>query len=211
MFTGIIETCGVIARIDSRGDYKELRISPESELSDLIIGESIAVDGCCLTMTQKSKDYFAVEVSPESLKLTIIGDYRIGTKVNLERSLLPTTRMGGHFVTGHIDTVGRAEKISKEGNILELTVKYSAAFAELLVTKGSVAINGISLTVNRVEGDSFKVNLIPHTRKVTTLDLLKTGDKVNLEFDLMGKYVVQLLKKNNRDSLTLDKLIQSGW
>ena len=211
MFTGIIETCGMIVRIGSRGDYKELRIRSESELSDLIIGESIAVDGCCLTVTEKSRDDLTVEVSPESLKLTIIGDYRIGTRVNLERSLLPTTRMGGHFVTGHIDTIGRAAEISKERNVLELTVKFSAAYAEFMVSKGSVAINGISLTVNQVESESFKVNLIPHTRMVTTLDLLKTGDKVNLEFDLIGKYIVQLLKKNNRDSLTLDKLIQSGW
>jgi riboflavin synthase len=211
MFTGIIETCGTVVRIGSRGDYKELRIKPENELSDIIIGESIAVDGCCLTVTEESPDDFMVEVSPESLKSTIIGDYRIGTKINLERSLLPTTRMGGHFVTGHIDTVGRAVEISKEGNVLELTVKFPAVYAEFLISKGSVAINGISLTVNKVESESFKVNLIPHTRTLTTLDLLKTGDKVNLEFDLIGKYIVQSLKNNNRSSLTLDKLIQSGW
>ena len=211
MFTGIIETVGQIKNIDVRGSYRVITIKPRTPFSSVALGESISVDGCCLTVIRYDKDEFAVEASRESVGTTIIGAYAKGTEVNLERALLPTSRLGGHFVTGHVDTVGIIDSLKKEGDIFQLMVKYREEFADFLVAKGSVSLNGVSLTVNDVSGNLFGVNLIPHTRNITTIDMLKRGGRVNLEFDIVGKYIVKLMTKGNKSNLTIEKLINSGW
>jgi riboflavin synthase len=211
MFTGIIETVGTVNKMSSRGNYRLLTVRPGKPFRNIIRGESIAVDGCCLTVTDFGKDDFKVEASPETVKRTIIDSYRAGARINLERALIATGRLGGHFVTGHIDTVGYAENVVRIGESIELTALFPEEFADLLVAKGSVAVNGISLTVNEISGGRFKVNVIPHTHRATTIENMKAGDRVNLEFDLIGKYVVRLLGEKNKGSLTIDKLIESGW
>ncbi len=211
MFTGIIETTGIIGNISARANYKIITIGPKNPLSPLAPGDSVSVDGCCLTVVRSADREFAVEVSPESLAVTIIGDYKNGTAVNLERALLPTVRLGGHLVTGHIDSTGTIQEIRKEADILELSINYPEEFSNLLVTKGSIALNGISLTVNSIKGNSFSTNLIPHTRNITTVGMLKEGDKINLEFDIIGKYIAKFMTRKNGSNLTVDKLINSGW
>jgi riboflavin synthase len=211
MFTGIIETVGTVVSIKPRGNYRLLKLKPGHPFEELAVGESISVDGCCLTVTEFDKTAFAVEASQETAGLSIIKSYKTGTRVNLERALKPSGRLGGHFVTGHIDCTGKVHEVKGVGESLELAVRFPEEYAEFLVAKGSVAVNGISLTVNRVEGDVFDVNLIPFTREWTTVDGLTEGDHVNLEFDILGKYVVKLLDKKKKNGLTIDKLIESGW
>jgi|WetSurMetagenome_2_1015567.scaffolds.fasta_scaffold121330_1 riboflavin synthase len=211
MFTGIIETIGTVIDLSPKGKYSTIAIAPRKMFGDLSLGDSIAIDGCCLTVVAINKRDFVVEASPESINLTIIKEYRTSAKVNLERALLPSSRMGGHFVTGHIDTVGRVSGIEKNDNILEMQFAYPDQYKQYIVSKGSVAINGVSLTVNGVVDDRFSVNLIPHTRKSTNFDLLIIGDNVNLEFDIIGKYIINLYSKDKKEKLTLGKLIESGW
>lgn len=211
MFTGIIETVGQIENTDIRGNYRVITIKPKTPFSFVAPGESISVDGCCLTVIRHDENEFAVEASPESVSTTIIGYYTKRSEVNLERALLPTSRLGGHFVTGHVDTVGIIDSLRKDGNTLELWARYPEDFTDLLVAKGSIALNGISLTANEVNGNLFSANLIPYTRNMTTIDMLKRGSRVNLEFDIVGKYIVKLITKRNKKSLTIDKLINSGW
>jgi riboflavin synthase len=212
MFTGIIETIGTVTEISRRGSYRRLILRPVKRFSDLVLGESIAVDGCCLTVAAIDQDKFTVEASRESVGRTIIENYRVGSRVNLERALRLESRLGGHIISGHVDCVGVIEKIKREGDNLELFVGFPERFAELAVNKGSIAINGISLTINGIEGNNLSVNLIPHTRNNTTVDELKKGDRVNLEFDMIGKYVASLLKKETKAGVvTLDRLKDSGW
>ncbi len=211
MFTGIIETVGEITAIEEKGNYRHLTIRPEKKMDNIELGESISIDGCCLTVTDWKKDVFTVEASQETLRLTIVGQYKIGHRVNLERALLASSRLGGHIVAGHVDCIGTISRRRKIGNSIELAVKYPEEFDDYLVTKGSVAISGISLTVNEIKGGIFTVNVIPFTRKETTTDFFKVGAKVNLEFDILGKYAVKLIKKGNKDKLTIDKFIESGW
>lgn len=211
MFTGIIQTVGSISVIGSRGNYKLLTIQPESRFEGLELGESIAVDGCCLTVTRFDKNSFTVEASQESVKTTIIDKYSTGRKVNLERALLPSDRLGGHIVAGHVDCIGEISDVKKIGESVELSVMYPKQFASLVVSKGSIAINGISLTINEIKDGIFTANIIPHTQHVTTMQDLKKRDKVNLEFDIIGKYVARLAETKAASGLTIDKLINSGW
>jgi riboflavin synthase len=211
MFTGIVETIGTVIDLSPKSKYATMAIAPRQMFGDLSLGDSIAIDGCCLTVVAINKSDFMVEASPESINLTIIKEYRTGAKVNLERALQLNSRMGGHFVTGHIDTVGKVSGIEKNDNILEMQFAYPDKYKQFIVGKGSVAINGVSLTVNKVVGDRFSVNLIPHTRKSTNFDLLKIGDNVNLEFDIIGKYIINMYLKDTKGKLTLGKLIESGW
>lgn len=211
MFTGIIATTGTIENIRSRGNYRLLTVKPSNMFEALEPGESIAVDGCCLTVTEFDKKTFTVEASQESTRLTIIDKYKNGTIVNLERALLPTSRLGGHFVSGHVDCTGEITGTKMIGDSLELSVGYPGDYENYLVAKGSIALNGISLTVNEVKGNTFTVNLIPFSQKETTVDSMKTGDRINLEFDILGKYIVKFLNKDKKNTLTIDKLIESGW
>ncbi|UCD18229.1 MAG: riboflavin synthase, partial [Candidatus Zixiibacteriota bacterium] len=154
---------------------------------------------------------FTVEASQETLSTTIIKHYKKDRPVNLERALLPTARLGGHFVTGHVDCIGKVIQAVPVGDSREVTVCYPDRFRQFLVSKGSVAIDGISLTVNEIGGDTFTTNLIPHTRLVTTGNRWERGVEVNLEFDIIGKHIVRFLEIKPGHGLTLEKLIESGW
>jgi len=211
MFTGIIETVGSVKKIVSKGGYKILTVTPNSPFENLVLGESISVDGCCLTVIESGKDDFAVEASQETTRLTIIDNYKTGIRVNLERALQPSGRMGGHFVTGHIDCKGKIADTKKTGNSIEMSIQFRDEFDNYLIEKGSITVNGVSLTVNRITGNTFDVNLIPFTQKETTVNRFKNDDVVNLEFDILGKYVAKMINKNNKGRITLNKLIESGW
>ncbi len=211
MFTGLIQTTGSIAVVGSRGNYRLLTIKPDIPFENTELGESVAIDGCCLTVTEFDRSFITVEASQESVSTTIIGKYNSGHKVNLERALMPTDRLGGHMVTGHIDCIGEIVNIRKIGGSTELSIKYPNEYASFLVSKGSVAVNGISLTVNELRENIFEVNIIPHTGQATTVQNFKRGDSVNLEFDIVGKYIARMMKIDSKEGLTINKLIESGW
>ncbi len=212
MFSGIIETTGKITGLKTRGNYQILTIRPDRPFENVLIGESIAVDGCCLTLTAFNKKEFEVEASQETARLTILNSYKNGSMVNLERALLPTSRMGGHYVTGHIDCLGQIAGLRNIGESLEIEIDFPDSFNDLVVEKGSIAVNGISLTVNIVKKNSLTLNIIPHTQAETTLTDLKKNQSVNLEFDILGKYVINYLKNSkNKTGLTLNILTESGF
>ena len=212
MFTGLIETTGTITDIKERGNYRILSIAASFADDDLRIGDSIACDGACLTVVSIVPHGFDVEVSQESLKKTIIGSYRAGTRLNVERALKMGDRLGGHFVTGHIDDTGQVKYVRQVGRSKEVAVRYDSRYDPLVVEKGSIAINGVSLTVNASHSGWCTVNLIPHTVQATTLAHLKAGEEVNLEFDMIGKYLLKIHNERNRNhSVTMQKLKESGW
>ncbi len=211
MFTGIIETTGTVAAVESRGNYRVLSITAPTVTDGLHVGDSIACDGACLTVVSFNSKTFVVEASQETVGTTVLAGYRVGSKVNLERALKVGDRLGGHFVSGHVDGTGRVDRIRNIGESVELALTFDTGFDELVVDKGSVAINGISLTVNTVRSGWLSVNLIPHTVKVTSLGTLSPGDVVNLEFDIIGKYVIKVTGKTPRERLTKEKLRESGW
>lgn len=188
-----------------------MTISLDVPLEDPVPGESISVDGCCLTLTGYDRSSFAVEASQETVRLTILKNYRTGDNVNLERALQPSGRLGGHFVTGHVDCTGEIRDLKKIGDSIEMTVGFPEAYDNFVVEKGSIAINGISLTINQILKDTFIVNLIPFTQAETTINNLNKLDKVNLEFDILGKYVAKFAEKNEKNNITINKLIESGW
>ncbi|MDZ4722397.1 MAG: bifunctional 3,4-dihydroxy-2-butanone-4-phosphate synthase/GTP cyclohydrolase II [candidate division Zixibacteria bacterium] len=209
MFTGIIEDIGKLTQLISRSNYKILTIETQIGLPEISLGESIACDGVCLTVVEKTLHGFTVEVSQETLQKTIIGNYQIGQSINLERSLCVGDRLGGHFVSGHVDTTGRVCSIRPVGESLELECSFDSAFEHLIVDKGSVCINGVSLTVNRAIGNMCSVNLIPYTSVHTNLAGLGNGSEVNLEFDLLAKYILK--SSNQKEGKMLQaKLIESG-
>lgn len=192
MFTGIIEEVGQVVAFTQAKDAWSLQIAARLVPSDVALGDSVAVNGCCLTVTRFDAGHLWFDVLEETRRLTNFNELKPGSAVNLERSLKPESRMGGHFVTGHIDALGRVEIFEPRGKDHYLRVHAPAGFGRYLVSKGSVAIDGISLTVAEVEGDSVAVWLIPHTLAATNLREKKTGGGVNLEFDLLAKYVEKL-------------------
>ena len=194
MFTGIIEDTGTVAAIEPTDKGMRLTLTTALDLSDTAIGDSIAVDGCCLTATVVSADRFMAEASHETLACTTLGDLTVGGRVNLERALMAGQRMGGHMVTGHVDTVARLESRTPNGEAVDLTFSFPTDYQSHLVPKGSVTIDGISLTVNSVGEGTFGVTIIPHTAQVTPLMDRAPGDPVNLETDIIGKYIVNTLK-----------------
>jgi riboflavin synthase len=206
MFTGIITDIGRIAqRVDqgSAGDRLFL-IETRYDVNAVDLGASIACNGCCLTVTDKGKDgrakgnWFTVEASQETLSKTTLGDWREGTRINLERSLRLGDELGGHLVYGHVDGVGRIVGRRPEGGSVRFTVEAPEAVAKYVASKGSVAIDGVSLTVNEVAANSFGVNIIAHTQHETTFGGLEPGQAVNLEVDMLARYVARLL---GRDTL----------
>jgi riboflavin synthase len=213
MFTGLIQSVGKLTAITPRGNYRMLTIKPEPPFETLTLGESIACDGACLTVTFFDKTSFTVEASQETIARTIIAHYKVEARINLERALAFGDRLGGHFVTGHIDCIGVVKRCRKVGESVEFEVSFDSTHALLVIEKGSVAINGISLTVNECADDTLSVNIIPHSLEHTNLDDLAVKSKVNLEFDLLGKYVARMIGANykKKNSLTIDKLIESGW
>jgi riboflavin synthase len=211
MFTGLIEAVGSVAQLRSRGNYRVIRVAAEFKGGSIKIGESISCDGACLTVVEAAAGWFEAEASQETSRCTILSSYRVGSRINLERALQVGERLGGHFVTGHVDTTGRVDFLQAVGESMELAVSFDAAFGDLVVAKGSVAINGLSLTVNDVRTGWLCVNLIPHTVRATTIGRLAVGEQVNLEFDMLGKYLVNLLRTGTPRGITATRLKESGW
>ena len=197
MFTGIIEEVGSVASIRKGNLSSTMEIGAKLIFRDMKIGDSIAVNGVCLTVTNFSSNIFSCDVMETTLKSSDIGNLLKGSLVNLERALLPTTRLGGHIVTGHIDGTGVILSMSKKENAILYTISTSPNIIKYIVNKGSIAIDGISLTVTNVLGNNFSVSIIPHTALVTTLSTKSVGGIVNLENDIIGKYVERLINFNN--------------
>jgi riboflavin synthase len=194
MFTGLVEDVGTVARVDRRSDALVLAIRPKHiALEELAIGESICHDGACLTVTEKGRETFGVLAGAETLARTTLGGLRAGSRVNLERALRVGDRLGGHWVTGHVDGTGELVARRDLGANLVLGVRAAPALLRYIVEKGSIAIAGVSLTVNSVDAEGFAVAIIPHTREHTTLGALAIGDRVNLEVDILAKHVEKLI------------------
>lgn len=194
MFTGIITAIGTIRAITPVGDGKDMRlvIGTPWDTTQIAIGASIASNGCCLTVIERDADWYAVEVSAESIAKTAIGGWLVGTRVNLERALKLGDELGGHIVSGHVDGTGHLVSRSAEHGSLRLVFEVPPELARFIAPKGSIAINGVSLTVNEVDGVRFGVNIIPHTADNTTLGLLTGRDPVHLEIDMLARYVARL-------------------
>ncbi|MBW1920981.1 MAG: riboflavin synthase [Deltaproteobacteria bacterium] len=199
MFTGLVEGRGKIRDAIRRGKDMRLTVSPLLDMSDLQVGDSVSVEGVCLTVTEVNKGFFSVDVSSETLLRSTLGLVKQGDEVNLERSLKVGDRIGGHLVSGHVDGVGKIAGKERAGDSWVLRIEIKEDLARYIVNKGSVAVDGISLTVNRCDGSAFEVNIIPETAAVTGILKKKSGDLVNIETDIIGKYVEKFL--SNRDSV----------
>ena len=193
MFTGLIEGKGVITQMYRFTQGMELVIKPLFEMADLKLGDSVAVNGACLTVTKIENDTFSVQLSPETIVRTTFSSVQVGKKVNLERALRLGERLGGHLVTGHVDTIGIVINRQEKGAHIVFSFRLSSEWMRYVVEKGSITVDGVSLTVNRCFKEGFEVNIIPHTAAVTTLRELKIGDKVNIETDIIGKYVAKFV------------------
>ncbi len=203
MFTGIVEDLGTVKNIKRKKDDVVFTFEVGNiNLKEVILGDSIAVNGTCLTVTSLSKKTFTVDASKETLAKTNLGKLKVGKTVNLELALKAGDKMGGHMVNGHIDGVGKVKSRAKQGESYEFTFSVPKNLSKYIVEKGSVAIDGVSLTVNAVKGDHFVVNIIPFTQKATTFGQIRKGSSVNIECDIIGKYVEKFLKgKNSGDSI----------
>ena len=194
MFTGIIQATGRVTRSEPRGGDLRLGIvAPEFDTSDVALGESVAVSGCCLTVVAHQGDTLAFDISNESLALTTLGDLGVGDRVNLEKALRLSDRLGGHLVSGHVDDIGRIVSIQTDARSQRWVIEAPPALARYIAAKGSVCVDGVSLTINTMEGARFGVNLIPHTLEQTTFGDRRVGDRVNLEIDMLARYVERLL------------------
>lgn len=198
MFTGLIEDVGVVRDIARRHDGARLTVATALVTASMKLGESIAVNGACLTVTAFSDSTFSADISQETLACSTLGGLRIGVRVNLERALCLGDRLGGHLVSGHIDGVATLVDKRRDGLAVRMTFRLSPDKLKFLVEKGSVAIDGVSLTVNRVDGDGFSVAMIPHSLAHTTLDECRVGGSVNIETDMIAKYVQRLFPGEGR-------------
>lgn len=196
MFTGIVSDIGEVVSVGRGGKAEDRRfvIRTRHDLTPVAIGASIACSGCCLTVVEKGADRFTVEASGETLDRTHLGDWQAGKRVNLELSLKVGDELGGHLVYGHVDGVGTVVSTKPDGGSMRFVFEAPKELARFVATKGSVAVDGVSLTVNEVSGNCFGANLIPHTQAVTTLGQAKAGQRVNLEVDMLARYVARLLE-----------------
>ena len=216
MFTGIVEETGSVSRVISGGQSGEIKINASAVLEGTKLGDSIAVNGVCLTVTGLFDNGFTADVMPETLRRSNLGLLNSGEKVNLERAMAADGRFGGHIVSGHIDGTGTIVSMRNEGNAVWVRINADAEIISLIVEKGSITIDGISLTVANVGSDYFEVSIIPHTGSQTTLLGKKQGDKVNLENDIVGKYVKRLLGNSGgntggKKDITMDFLAEHGF
>jgi riboflavin synthase len=212
MFTGIIQAQGNIKEIRASNKGAVFVLNSNSlDLSDVSIGDSIAVNGVCLTVTQLDKNYFSSDVSQETLNCTTFSQLKKGQNINLEKSLRLNQGVDGHIVSGHVDGVGKITLIAIEGDSTRMKIKVDDNLVKYIAKKGSICINGVSLTVNEIDGNVFGVNIVPHTFYVTTLDELKVNSQVNIEIDIIARHIEQLL--NHKTSARIDKalLIKNGY
>lgn len=194
MFTGIIEAIGKVEAIDSKGADTRLRINTgKLKLDDVQLGDSIAVNGVCLTAVELMTQGFCADVSAETLNTTTFQCLKTGEAVNLEKALTPTTRLGGHLVSGHVDGVGKLLEQREDARSVRLTIQAPDELAKYIARKGSICVDGVSLTVNEVNGATFGLNIVPHTLEETTIRLYRTGQQVNLEVDLIARYLERLV------------------
>ncbi len=198
MFTGIVEEMGGITVMNKSLAGAKLTILASTVMSDLKIGDSVSVNGICLTVVSRSERDFSVEVSPETLSVTTLGSFAVGMPVNLERAMKLNERIGGHLVAGHVDGVGVIRGRQQDANAIIFTIAAPPEILRYCVAKGSITVDGISLTINAVTEQAFSVAIIPHTAKVTILGLKQVNDTVNLESDLIGKYVERLLQERSQ-------------
>ncbi len=213
MFTGLIQDVGVVASVTGSGSNVDFTIVSSRLAPEIAIGDSVAISGACLTATtvDARSGRFQVTAVAETVARTRLSKLAQGDRVNLELSLRPADRLGGHFVQGHVDGTGTCLGIERTTGSWILTVSYPSEFADLLIEKGSIAVDGISLTAFNCSDDRFQVSVIPHTWENTTLGDLKAGDPVNLEFDLIGKYILNYTKPSRREGLTIEKLVDLGF
>ncbi len=197
MFTGIIEATGKLSHIQQRGADLTVTITSSSlDFTDVKPGDSIASNGVCLTVTKLGKHSFDADVSSETLAHTLFGQYQAGQLINLEKAMLPTTRMGGHLVSGHVDGISSVTKIEATGRAWHIWLALPKTLSHYIAAKGSITIDGVSLTVNELSADEFRLTIVPHTAEKTTVSQLKVGSKVHLEVDLIARYLERLLSKD---------------
>lgn len=211
MFTGIVEELGSVKALRRDAGAARLTVSASTVLGGTVLGDSISVNGVCLTVVEIGTSQFSADVALETLKVTNLGDLSIGQQVNLERALQLSARIGGHLVSGHVDAVGRIRTKKQEGNSWRITIDAPASALRYIIKKGSVAIDGISLTVADVDASGFSIAMIPHTAKLTTLGNKHAGDSVNLETDLIGKYVEKLLGGRIEGGVSMELLQKNGF
>ncbi|KUJ71679.1 riboflavin synthase [Thiomicrospira sp. WB1] len=220
MFTGIIAAKGYIDKIESRqGDARLTIQTGKLPMDDVELGDSIACNGVCLTAIELGKDFYVADVSAESLSVTTLGQLKVGSPVNLEKALRVDDRLGGHLVSGHVDGIGEVIAIRQDARSWRYQVQAPAHLAKYIAAKGSICIDGISLTVNQIEGAVFDVNIVPHTRSETTIEAFQVGTQVNLEVDLLARYIERLLTAGQADgssqsgstNVTAELLAKSGF
>ena len=216
MFTGIIEGLGTVTSVRSAGQGKRLTIAADFDLADTKVGDSISVSGACLTAVAIARRQFDVDVSPETLAKSTLGSMRVGERVNLERALRLSDRIDGHLVSGHTDGTGVIDSREVSGNAIIVTVGVPEALTRYMIIKGSVAVDGVSLTINHLTAGRFSVSIIPHTAALTTIGLKQKGAPVNIETDMIGKYVEKFISiphsaDASRKGVTMEMLAQKGF
>ncbi|MFH7809531.1 riboflavin synthase [Acinetobacter sp. BSP-153] len=217
MFTGIIESLGTVESLQNVGGDVRLRIGTDLDMSDVHLGDSIATNGICLTVIDWGEHWYAADVSRESLNRTTLGGWKVGQRVNVEKAMLPTTRFGGHIVSGHVDAVGEITVVREDARSLYFEVTAPPEIARYLAEKGSITVDGISLTINHLRGHILSLNLIPHTAERTNIATWKSGSKVNLEVDVLARYIERLMMGDKaaettpQSKISLDFLAQNGF
>lgn len=217
MFTGIIQSIGEVAAIEPKGDDARVRIlTNQLDLADVQLGDSIAVNGVCLTAVELPGDGFWADVSGETLSVTTFKSLSVGTKTNLEKALTPTTRLGGHLVSGHVDGIGKIVERYNDGRSVRFHIQTPDDMAKYIAEKGSVCVDGISLTINTVKGAIFELNIVPHTLQETTMGQFKVGTEVNLEVDIIARYLERLILGDKAadaktSGISMDMLREHGF
>ncbi|EGQ8136003.1 riboflavin synthase [Vibrio parahaemolyticus] len=216
MFTGIVEAVGKLTAITPKGEDITVTVEVgKLDMSDVKLGDSIATNGVCLTVIDFGSNYYCADLSLETLKKTGFANYQVGEKVNLEKAMLPTTRFGGHIVSGHVDGVGEIVERNQVGRAIEFWVAMPAEISKYVAEKGSITVDGISLTVNDLRKNAFKLTIVPHTCEETTIDQFQVGRKVNLEVDVLARYMERLLQGQQEEQpksrITMDFLQQNGF
>lgn len=217
MFTGIIESVGQVESLQQLGGDVRLRIGTDLDMSDVHLGDSIATNGICLTVIEWGQGWYSADVSRESLNRTTLGQWQVGRSVNVEKAMLPTTRFGGHIVSGHVDGVGEISCVRHDARSLYFEVTAPVELAKYLAEKGSITVDGISLTINHLHGNVLSLNLIPHTAERTNIGSWKMGTKVNLEVDILARYIERLLlgekaaTQSKESKLSMAFLAENGF